>query len=96
MQVGEARGWQGVTAHEVANACWGLATARHSTAALDHIIRAGLRPTAPNTGLLPEGMAKMKPRQVTALLWGCAVLLHHPEAVLTNLASVVQNTPGTV
>lgn len=96
LQVGEAEGWQCLTAHDVANACWGLATARHSTAALDHMMHAGLRPTTPHTGLSPEGVARMKARQVTALLWGCAVLLHQPAAVLTNLANVLQSTTGIV
>ncbi|KAL3145323.1 hypothetical protein ABBQ38_001583 [Trebouxia sp. C0009 RCD-2024] len=95
IQVGEAHGWQCLTAHDVANACWGLATARHSTAALDHMMHAGLQATAPHTGLSPEGVARMKARQVTALLWGCAVLLHQPTAVLNNLASVLQSTTGT-
>ncbi|KAL3144929.1 hypothetical protein ABBQ32_003436 [Trebouxia sp. C0010 RCD-2024] len=94
IQVGEAQGWQCLTAHDVANACWGLATARHSTAALDHMMHAGLQAVAPHTWLLPEGVARMKARQVTALLWGCAVLLHQPTAVLTNLATVIQSTTG--
>ena len=96
MQVGEAQEWQCLKADEVANTCWGLATARHCTPALEHMMHAGLQPDAPHTGLLPEGVAKMKARQVTALLWGCAVLLHQPAALLTNLASVIQSTTGAL
>ena len=94
MQVGEAQEWRFLKADEVANTYWGLATARHCTPALEHMMHAGLQPAAPHPGLLPEGVAKMKARQVTALLWGCGVLLHQPAAVLTNLASVTQNTTG--
>lgn len=94
MQVGVAHDWQCLTADDVANMSWGLATARHCSPALEHIMHAGLHPAAPHTGLLPDGVAKMKARQVTALLWGCAVLLHQPAAVLTNLTSVLQNTTG--
>ena len=90
LQVGQAHGWQHLTADEVANACWGLATARHCTPALGQMINAGLHPAAPRTGLLPECIAQMKGRQVTALLWGCAVLYHQPPAVLTILDSVMQ------
>lgn len=96
MQVGEAQAWQCLKADEVANICWGLATARHCTPAVEHMMHAGLQPAAPHTGLLPEGVAKMKARQVTALMWGCAVLLHQPAAVLTNLASVIQSTTGAL
>ena len=85
MQVGEGQGWQCLTGSEVANACWGLATARHCTPALGHMMHAGLQ---------PEVVANMKARQVTALLWGCAVLLHQPAAVLTNLASTVESSSG--
>lgn len=96
MQVGEAQDWQCLKADEVANTCWGLAAARHCTPALEHMMHAGLQAAAPHTGLLSEGVAKMKARQVTALLWGCAVLLHQPAAVLTNLASVIQSTTGAI
>lgn len=72
--------------------CWGLATARHCTPALGHIMEAALQPPALHSGLLPDGVAKMKARHVTALLWGCAVLLHQPSAVLNNLAIMMQST----
>lgn len=83
-------------ADDVANMCWGLATARHCSPALEHIMHAGLHPAAQHTGLLPDGVAKMKARQVTALLWGCSVLLHQPAAVLTNLTTVIQSTTGAI
>ena len=57
--------------------CWGLATARHCTPELNHLL---------NQGLLLESLVELKPRQVTALLWGCAILLHRPHAVLRSLA----------
>ena len=94
MQVGNAHDWQHTTADAVANACWGLATARHCTSSLGQMVDAALHPTAPHAGLLPEGLAKMKGRQVTALLWGCAVLYHQPKVVLDNLAVVMQNRAG--
>ena len=91
MQVGEGRGWQWLKANEVANVAWGLATARHCTPAMDHIMLTALQPTASHQGLLPAGLAELRPRQVTALLWGCAVLLQQPGAVLDNLACIMHS-----
>ncbi len=46
---------------------------------MGHIMDKGLHLTA---------LAKLKPKQVTNLLWSCAVLLHHPDVVVKDLATI--------
>lgn len=77
IQIGRSHEWRSVTAQQAADMCWGLATARHCTPELTHLL---------DQGLLLESLVELKPRQVTALLWGCAILLHQPHAVLRSLA----------
>ncbi|DBA79516.1 TPA: hypothetical protein ACH3X2_007703 [Trebouxia sp. C0005] len=75
IQVGQSHSWQGLTPVQGAHVCWGLATARHCTPALGHILG----------GRMAERLCELNPRQTTALLWGCAILLHQPHAALQKL-----------
>ncbi|KAL0018156.1 hypothetical protein WJX77_006603 [Trebouxia sp. C0004] len=77
IQVGQSHSWHGLTPHQVAYVCWGLATARHCTPALGHIL----------DERMAERLCELKPRQMTALLWGCAILLHQPHAALQGLTT---------
>ena len=79
-QVGQTSQWQPLTPQQAADMCWGLATARHCTPALGHVLDEWLM----------GGVLEAKPRQVTALLWGCAVLLHQPHPLLAGLATRFQ------
>ena len=76
LQVGQKHSWQGLTPLQAAHVCWGLATARHCTPALGHIL----------DGRMAECLCELNPRQMTALLWGCAILLHQPHAALHRLS----------
>lgn len=76
LQVGQKHRWQGLTPLQAANVCWGLATARHCTPALGNIL----------DGRMAERICELSPRQMTALLWGCAILLHQPHAALQRLS----------
>jgi len=77
LQVGQKHGWQSLTPTQAAHVCWGLATARHCNPALGHIL----------DGRMAERLCELNPRQMTALLWGCAILLHQPHAALQILSN---------
>ena len=73
--MGQGCGWKQVTGPQVADMCWGLATARHCTPALP----------AATQQLSLQDLDGLKPRLVTAMLWGCAVLLQQPKSVIAQL-----------